>query len=67
MEMEQAVRTFLRRTVAESPRFGNQWEVINIEDIGDHTMVFDLNNGQTIRLDVTVYPTDPMDTVRALR
>jgi hypothetical protein len=57
----QDALTYLRNTFAASPKFGDAWEVMNIENVTATTMVLDLDNGKTIRLDIQVYDTDPND------
>lgn len=52
-------RTYLRNTLAASPNFGDRWEVVNIENTSEGTLVLDLDDGRSIRLDITVYDTDP--------
>lgn len=57
----QDALTYIRNTFAASPKFGEEWEIVNIENVTATTMVLDLDNGKTVQLDIQVYDTDPAD------
>jgi len=54
-ELRQEAITFLRNTIAQSPEFAGAFAVVNIDVVNKTTMVFDLDDGTTIRLDISRY------------
>lgn len=49
------MKIYLGNLISTHPSFGKEWTVINIEILGD-TMLLDLDDGTTIRLDIERYP-----------
>lgn len=61
MTLVQQVRNQIRRRFSVDPQVGigpRFFEVVNIENVGDSTVVLDLADGHSIRLDVEIYRRD---------
>lgn len=48
----ERVLTYLRNTIAGSPEFGEEFQVINIDRHDDSSLIIDLNDGTSLVLNV---------------